>query len=72
MGVEVTEEMIRDEKPDAVIVATGAKPLTPPIKGMDGSNVVNAEDVLLARKMSSPVRSLSAAAAKLAERQRTS
>ena len=50
MGVEVTEEMIRDEKPDAVIVATGAKPLTPPIKGMDGSNVVNAEDVLLGKK----------------------
>ena len=47
MGVEVTEEMIRDEKPDAVIIATGAKPLSLPIKGMDGENVVNAEDVLL-------------------------
>ena len=50
MGVEVTEEMIRDEKPDAVIIATGAKPLTPPIKGMLGENVVNAEDVLLGNK----------------------
>ena len=54
MGVEVTEEMIRDEKPDAVIIATGAKPLTPPIKGMDGSNVVNAEDVLLGKKDVNP------------------
>jgi pyruvate/2-oxoglutarate dehydrogenase complex dihydrolipoamide dehydrogenase (E3) component len=49
MGVEVTEEMIRDEKPDAVIIATGAKPLSLPIKGMDGENVVNAEDVLLGK-----------------------
>ncbi len=43
----VTEELLASETPDAVIVATGAKPLVPPIKGLDGENVVSAEDVLL-------------------------
>ena len=49
LNTEVTAELIEDEKPDAVIVATGATPLTPPIKGIDGTNVVIAEDVLLGR-----------------------
>lgn len=49
LNTEVTAELIEDEKPDAVIVATGATPLTPPIKGIDGTNVVTAEDVLLGR-----------------------
>jgi len=43
----VDEEMIKAEKPDAIIVATGAKPLVLPIEGIHGENVVNAEDVLL-------------------------
>ena len=43
----VTEELIEAEKPEAIIVATGAKPLVLPIEGIDGPNVVNAEDVLL-------------------------
>ncbi|MDM8535679.1 FAD-dependent oxidoreductase [Desulfobacterales bacterium HSG17] len=38
--------LIKAEKPDAVILATGALPLTPPIKGVDGENVVQAWDVL--------------------------
>ena len=46
-GTEVTEELIREKKPDAVIIATGAKPLVLPIDGIDGENVVMAEDVLL-------------------------
>ena len=46
-GTEVTEELIQTEKPDAIIIATGAKPLVLPIPGMDGDNVVTAEDVLL-------------------------
>lgn len=44
---EVTEDLIRTEAPDAIIIATGAKPLVLPIPGMDGENVVTAEDVLL-------------------------
>lgn len=47
MGCEVTEELLEAEKPDAVIVATGARPLMPKIPGIDGENVVTAEDVLL-------------------------
>ena len=46
-GTEVTEDLLKAEKPDAVIIATGAKPLALPIKGIDGENVVYAEDVLL-------------------------
>jgi len=50
LNTPVTEELIASEKPDAVILATGAKPLTPPIKGIDSQNVVCAEDVLLGNK----------------------
>ena len=46
-GCAVTEELIAAEKPDAIIIATGAKPMMPPIEGIDGANVVAAEDVLL-------------------------
>ena len=47
LGVEVTGDIISSESPDAVIIATGAKPLVLPIPGIDGENVVTAEDVLL-------------------------
>lgn len=49
METPVTEELLAAEKPDAVIIATGAKPLMPPIPGLDGANVVTAEDVLLGK-----------------------
>ncbi|MBE6111140.1 MAG: NADH:flavin oxidoreductase [Erysipelotrichaceae bacterium] len=48
-GTAVTEEMIENEKPDAVIIATGAKPLHLNIPGIDGANVMYAEDVLLGK-----------------------
>lgn len=38
------------EKPDALIVAVGAEPLAPPIPGLDGTNVIPAEDVLSGEK----------------------
>ena len=46
LGTEVTEEMIQDEMPDAVILATG--PVYSQIEGPggDGDNVVNVLDVL--------------------------
>ena len=47
LGVEVTEDLIEAEGPDAIVVATGARPLTPPIPGIE--NAVSAEDVLLGR-----------------------
>lgn len=47
LNTEVTPELLEAEKPDAIIVATGAHPLMPPIPGIDDSHVVTAEDVLL-------------------------
>jgi len=43
---EATAESIVDFKPDVVIVATGGKPLIPPIPGIEGKKVVTAADVL--------------------------
>lgn len=46
LGKEATVETVKAQKPDAVIVATGARPLRPAIPGIDGDNVVGAADVL--------------------------
>lgn len=46
LNTEVDEEYIRKAAPDAVILATGGKPSKPPIKGIDGENIVNAVDIL--------------------------
>ncbi len=52
LGVEVetqkeaTLDDIKQFRPDAVIVATGARPVMPDIPGIDGNNVVNAWEVL--------------------------
>ncbi len=46
METKVTTELIEMQKPDAVIIATGAKPITPPIPGADLPNVKQAFDVL--------------------------
>lgn len=43
----VDEALLEKEKPDVVILATGAQPITPPIKGVDLPHVVQAWDVLL-------------------------
>lgn len=42
---EATQETIREENPDAVLVAIGSIPATPPIPGINGKNVVWAGDV---------------------------
>lgn len=39
-SVEVTPEYVEKESPDALTVAVGSQPLVPPIKGLDGDNVV--------------------------------
>ena len=39
-STEVTPEYVEKEAPDALIVAVGSEPLVPPIKGLDGDNVV--------------------------------
>ncbi|GIO43845.1 oxidoreductase [Paenibacillus apis] len=45
LGVEATPEQIKQLSPDAIIVATGAVPFTPPIKGVEQSHVMGALDV---------------------------
>lgn len=49
LGTEVTEELIQKVRPDAIVLATGAKPFMPPIKGIDQEHVHFAEDMLLGK-----------------------
>jgi NADPH-dependent 2,4-dienoyl-CoA reductase/sulfur reductase-like enzyme len=46
-NVEVTAEFVRRFNPDALIVALGAEPLTPPIDGLREGNVIFANDLPL-------------------------
>lgn len=45
LQTEATAELVAAEDPDAVVVATGARPLIPEIPGIRGDNVVTAWDV---------------------------
>jgi len=47
MKTEVTSELVKQVKPDAVVVATGAAPATLDVTGADGKNVVQAVDVIM-------------------------
>ena len=40
LNTEVTREYAEQENADALIIAVGSEPLTPPIPGLDGDNVV--------------------------------
>jgi 2,4-dienoyl-CoA reductase-like NADH-dependent reductase (Old Yellow Enzyme family)/thioredoxin reductase len=44
---KVDIHFVKSEKPDAVILTTGAKPITPNILGTEGPNVVQAVDLFL-------------------------
>lgn len=44
VNTEVTREYAEKENPDALIIAVGSEPLVPPIKGLDGENVVIVND----------------------------
>jgi NADPH-dependent 2,4-dienoyl-CoA reductase/sulfur reductase-like enzyme len=48
----VTRQMVTEEEPDAVIIATGARPLFPRIPGLDQKNVFTAWDILGGKKKS--------------------
>jgi 2,4-dienoyl-CoA reductase-like NADH-dependent reductase (Old Yellow Enzyme family)/thioredoxin reductase len=48
-GVEVTAETVAAEDPDVVIVSVGADPLIPPIPGVEGPNVLDAQEILHGR-----------------------
>ena len=43
LNTEVTPELAESLKPDVIIAATGARPVKPPIPGIDGANVYSAE-----------------------------
>jgi pyruvate/2-oxoglutarate dehydrogenase complex dihydrolipoamide dehydrogenase (E3) component len=45
LNTELTPDMARELAPDVIIAALGARPVVPPVKGIDGSNVFLAEDV---------------------------
>ncbi|MDD2499038.1 MAG: FAD-dependent oxidoreductase, partial [Desulfitobacteriaceae bacterium] len=50
LGVEVTASQIIAEKPDVVIVATGADPSIPNIPGINNPRIITSTDVLLGLK----------------------
>jgi len=45
LNTEVTPEYVEAEAPDVLIVAVGAEPIIPPIPGIDGKNVIVANDL---------------------------
>jgi N,N-dimethylglycine/sarcosine dehydrogenase len=49
LRVEATEDGVRAESPDVVIIATGSHPHVPALPGLDGKHVVTDRDVLLDR-----------------------
>lgn len=50
LQTKLTAQLVDEGKPDAVIIATGAKPFIPPIKGSQSSKVLLANDVLLGKQ----------------------
>jgi mycofactocin system FadH/OYE family oxidoreductase 2 len=46
LNTEVTAEMVKEENPGAVVVATGSKPFIPVFPGADTANIVEVRDVL--------------------------
>ncbi|MBC2717879.1 MAG: FAD-dependent oxidoreductase [Desulfobacteraceae bacterium] len=58
---KVTQEMFAQGKPDAVIMATGAYPVTAPIPGIDSPHVSDAREVLMGKvEISGPAAILGA------------
>lgn len=53
-GVEVDDAAVRGEMPDVLLVATGAEPMIPPIPGIEGPNVIDAQKLLLGRTSVEP------------------
>lgn len=51
LNVEVTPEVVREEKPDAVIMAVGGIPIIPDVPGVGDPKVVIAQDVLAGREV---------------------
>ena len=49
-NTEVTDQLIKERKPDAVVLATGAVETVPEITGINGPNVVTLDEVLSGKK----------------------
>lgn len=49
LGTAADADQIKALEPDVVFVATGAVPAKPPVPGIDGDNIVTAEDILTGR-----------------------
>jgi 2,4-dienoyl-CoA reductase-like NADH-dependent reductase (Old Yellow Enzyme family) len=49
LGSEMTEEMLRDDNPDMVVLASGALPARPDLHGINCENVCDARDLLLGK-----------------------
>lgn len=49
LNTPLTKKVVADDKPDAVILATGGMPLMLPIPGMDNPNFLAATDVLVGK-----------------------
>lgn len=50
LGVEATPGLIKQEKPDRVIIAIGSTPLIPDVRGIDKPNVATCIDLLLNKR----------------------
>jgi 2,4-dienoyl-CoA reductase-like NADH-dependent reductase (Old Yellow Enzyme family)/thioredoxin reductase len=50
LDTEVTPELIKEKKPDVLIIATGASPMSCELPGMDQKDVVTALDILTGAK----------------------
>lgn len=50
LDTKLTAEMVKQAKPDKVIVATGAKPFIPKVPGIDNPKVITVEEALLGKK----------------------
>jgi len=46
LGIEIDSAFVKENDPDVVIIATGARPLIPDIKGMEDKKVIMAWDLL--------------------------
>jgi pyruvate/2-oxoglutarate dehydrogenase complex dihydrolipoamide dehydrogenase (E3) component len=54
LGIEATAERILADRPDAVVVATGAVPRRPDVTGVDLPGVVTVEDILSGAAVAGP------------------
>lgn len=50
LNCEITEELLKGIKADAIVLATGSSPLLPPIEGIHNEKFMLANDVLMSRK----------------------